>query len=114
MGHRGLTPVSQNKNLMMHLDAVQTRGYYLNIAAMRQLFYYWENPLPHRHAFSLETRRQNLLLVMDSDFCFAKTRRLNPLLVIGLGFLLRKNKEDWLDGKEEYRLDKSRFWLYQD
>ena len=94
MGHRGLTPVSQNKNLMMHLDAVQTRGYYLNIAAMRQLFYYWENPLPHRHAFSLETRRQNLLLV------------------IGLGFLLRKNKEDWLDGKEEYRLDKSRFWLY--
>lgn len=96
MGHRGLTPVSQNKNLMMHLDAVQTRGYYLNIAAMRQLFYYWENPLPHRHAFSLETRRQNLLLV------------------IGLGFLLRKNKEDWLDGKEEYRLDKSRFWLYQD
>ena len=59
----------------MHLDAVQTRGYYLNIAAMRQLFYYWENPLPHRHAFSLETRRQNLLLV------------------IGLGFLLRKNKE---------------------
>ena len=96
MGHRGLTPVSQNKNLMMHLDAVQTRGYYLNIAAMRQLFYYWENPLPHRHAFSLETRR------------------LNPLLVIGLGFLLRKNKEDWLDGKEEYRLDKSRFWLYQD
>ena len=94
MGHRGLTPVSQNKNLMMHLDAVQTRGYYLNIAAMRQLFYYWENPLPHRHAFSLETRR------------------LNPLLVIGLGFLLRKNKEDWLDGKEEYRLDKSRFWLY--
>ena len=80
MGHRGLTPVSQNKNLMMHLDAVQTRGYYLNIAAMRQLFYYWENPLPHRHAFSLETRRQNLLLVMDSDFCFAKTRRQNPLL----------------------------------
>ena len=25
--------------------------------------------------------------------CFAKTRRLNPLLTKGFGFLLRKNKE---------------------
>ena len=112
MGHRGLTPVSQNKNLMMHLDAVQTRGYYLNIAAMRQLFYYWENPLPHRHAFSLETRRLNPLLVIGLGFLLRKNKEAKSSPRHGLGFLLRKNKEDWLDGKEEYRLDKSRFWLY--
>ena len=28
------------------------------------------------------------------SFCFAKTRRENPLLTIRFGFLLRKNKED--------------------
>ena len=35
----------------MYLDAVETWGYYLNIAALRQLFYHWENPLPQGTRF---------------------------------------------------------------
>ena len=36
----------------------------------------------------------------------AKTRRTNPLLIKGFGFLLRKNKEDFMNGTERVKLSK--------